>query len=176
MFTRENYTRSTFVKDLQMRFEICKQELLKKSWQVWHSPDDTEFVTSDNPVVTFLRFPTPQDEIWHPGYGLGTKNVVIAFPLAPTACLVMTDIPFRDSRAAVNAATIPRTNEMLIRSCDRFVYSRTESLEIAEMMDQFRASSIPGQTAFLGRTVDEVLVENHLRRTIGIPKREGDAI
>jgi hypothetical protein len=170
MFADENHTRSTFVKDLRMHIEICKQEMLKKSWQVWHAPEDTEFVTSDNPVVTFLRFFTQHEQIWHPGYGFGTKNVVIAVPLAPTACLVMTDVPFRDSRARVDADTVRRMNEMLIRSCDRFVYSRTESLKIAEMVDHFGGTSIPGETAFLGRPIDQTLVENHLRRTMGIPK------
>lgn len=56
IFTDINYTRSTFVKDLWMHIDICKQEMLKKSWQVWHAPQEVEFVTSDNPVVTFLRF------------------------------------------------------------------------------------------------------------------------
>jgi hypothetical protein len=172
LFTDENYTRSTFVQDLQMHIEMGKEEMLKKSWQVWHAPDGTEFVTSDNPVVTFLRFFTQREEIWHPGYGFGTKNVMVAFPLAPNACLVMTDIPFRDARAKVEADTVRRMNEMLIRSCDRFVYSRTPSTWVAEFVEHCGATSIPGENAFIGRPVDETLVENHLRQTIGIPKRQ----
>jgi hypothetical protein len=172
LFTDENYTRSTFVQDLWMHIEIGKQEMLKKSWQVWHAPEGTEFVTSDNPVVTFLRFFTDYEELWHPGYGFGTKNVIVAFPLAPTACLVMTDTPFGDSRARVNGDTVRRTNEMLICCCDRFVYSRAPSPSVAEFMDQFGATSIPGENAFIGRSVDEALVENHLRQTMGIPKKQ----
>ena len=175
MFTDANYTRSTFVKDLSMHIDICKQEMMKKSWQVWHAPQETEFVTSDNPVVTFLRFFTQHEEIWHPGYGFGTKNVVIAFPLAPTACLVMTDTPFQDPRARVNADTVQRVNEMLIRSCDRFVYSLTLSPKITETVDRFGATSIPGENAFLGRPIDQTLVENHLRKTMGIPRRKREA-
>lgn len=175
MFTDENYTRSTFVSDLAMHIDICKQEMMKKSWQVWHAPQDIEFVTSDNPVVTFRRFFTQHEEIWHPGYGFGTKNVVIAFPLAPTACLVMTDTPFRVPRAGVNADTVRRLNEMLIRSCDRFVYSLTPSPRIAEMVDHFGGTSIPGENAFLGRAIDQPLVENHLRKTMGISKRQREA-
>ena len=175
-FTEQNYTRSTFVQDLSMHIDICKQEMLKKSWQVWHAPQDIEFVTSDNPVVTFLRFFTPQGEFWSPGYGFGTKNVMVAFPLSPTACLVMTDAPFRDSRARVDADTVRRVNEILIQSCDRFVYSLTLSPKIAEAVDYFGGTSIPGKNAFLtGRVVDETLLENYLRSTMGIPKRQREA-
>lgn len=171
-FMDANYTRSTFVKDLWMHVGICKQELLKKFWQVWHAPQDSEFVTSDNPVVTFLRFFTQHEEIWNPGYGFGTKNVWIAFPLAPTACLVMTDTPFAVSRTSVDADVVRRVNEMLIRSCDRFVYSLTPSSKIAEMVDHFGGTSIPGENAFLGRQIDATLVEDHLRGVMGIPKRQ----
>ncbi len=178
MFTNASHTRSTFVKILGMHIEICRREMMKKSWQVWHAPEGCEFVTSDCPIVTFVRFPTQHEEIWHPGYGFGTKNVVIAFPLAPTACLVMTDTPFRDSRAKVDADTVGRVNQMVISSCDRFVYSLTPSQKIAEMVDHFGATSIPGVNAFIGRPIDETLIEDHLRKSMGIPKRErknGDA-
>jgi hypothetical protein len=175
MFTDANYTRSTFVKDLWMHIDICKREMMKKSWQVWHAPQDVEFVTSDNPVVTFLRFFTQQDEIWHPGYGFGTKNVFIAFPLAPRACLIMTDTPFRDSRASVSAEHVRRVNEMLIRSCDRFVYSLTPSADIEVAVNHLGGTSVPGENAFLGRPIDQTLVEDHLRKTMGIPKRQRDA-
>jgi len=171
MFTDANYVRSTFVKDLWMHIDICKREMMKKSWQVWHAPQDSEFVTSDNPVVTFRRFLTQYEEIWHPGYGFGAENVVIAFPLAPTACLVMTDALFRTSRARVNADTVRRVNEILIRSCDRFVYSLTLSPKITETVDHVGGTSIPGENAFIGRPIDQTLVENHLRKTMGIPKR-----
>jgi Protein of unknown function (DUF4238) len=175
MFTDAKHTRSTFVKDLWMHIDICKQELLKKSWQVWHAPENTEFVTSDNPVVTFRRFFTESGEFWNPGYGFGTKNVLIAFPLAPPACLVMTDTPFRGSRARVNADIVQRVNEMLIRSCDRFVYSLTPSVKIAETVDHFGGTSIPGLNAFIGRVVDQTLVEEHLRKAMGIPRRQREA-
>jgi hypothetical protein len=175
MFTDAKHTRSTFVKDLWMHIDICKKEMLKKSWQVWHAPENIEFVTSDNPVVTFLRFFTEGGELWNPGYGFGTKDVMIAFPLAPTACLVMTDTPFRESRARIDANVVQRVNEMLIRSCDRFVYSLTQSSKIAEMVDHLGGTSIPGVNAFMGRVVDQTLVEEHLRKTMGIPRRQGEA-
>jgi len=66
-------------------------------------------------------------------------------------------------------------NEMLIRSCDRFVYSLTPSLKIAKMVDNFGGTSIPGVNAFIGRAIDQTIVEDHLRRTMGIPKRQREA-
>src|SRR5579862_1048839 len=47
-FADKSHTQSTFVKELFMHIEICKREMLKKSWQVWHAPERSEFVTSDN--------------------------------------------------------------------------------------------------------------------------------
>ena len=87
----------------------------------------------------------------------------------------MTDTPFQDPRARVNADTVQRVNEMLIRSCDRFVYSLTLSPKITETVDRFGATSIPGENAFLGRPIDQTLVENHLRKTMGIPRRKREA-
>jgi hypothetical protein len=55
-------------------------------WQVWEAPTGAEFVTSDNPVVTFVRL---KEDLWHPGHGTRKPGVVVALPLAPTACLTV---------------------------------------------------------------------------------------
>jgi hypothetical protein len=45
------------------------------------------------------------------------------------------------------------------------------------MVNHFGATSIPGVNAFIGsRPVDQAVVENHLRKTIGITKREPAAV
>lgn len=169
-FSDEDFTRSTAVKNLLMFVELGKQELLKKYWQVWDAPEGAEFVTADNPVVTFVRLFSAGQELWHPGYGWGYKGVVIAFPLSPTACLTMTDSP-RSERRTVDDDTVVRMNEMLICCCDRFVYARTLSARISETVGQWANTSIPGENAFMGRAVDRQVVEDHLRKTMQIERR-----
>lgn len=166
-FSNETFTKNNFVRELLMFVDVGKQEMLRKFWQVWHAPDGIEFVTSDNPVVTFVRRRAPR-EIWIPGYGFGHSGVIVGFPLAPDACLVMFDRPQSTGRRTVDAETVARMNEVLISCCDRFVYSRTRSDEASKAVDQIAASSMPGVNAFMGRKIDQNLIEDHMRKTLGI--------
>ncbi len=85
-FSQRDTIKNFFVSDLLLNVEIFKREFVSKPWQVWEAPSGAEFVTSDNPLVTFLPI-TPK--VWHPGHGFREPNVVVAFPLAPTGCLTM---------------------------------------------------------------------------------------
>jgi hypothetical protein len=123
-------------------------------------------VTSDNPLVTFIRL---TDEIWHPGHGFRNPGVVVAFPLAPSACLVM-GISGTQS-ADVDEASVDRVNEIVIRCSDRFVYSKTRSAKIEQMVNDCARTSVPGETAFVGQFPDEERIEAYLRRHMGIRPR-----
>lgn len=167
--SNETFTKNNFVRDLKMFIAIGKQEMLKKFWQVWHAPDGIEFVASDNPVVTFVRTGA-QQEIWVPGFGFGYRSVIVGFPLAPDACLVMLDRPQPTTRRRVDAETVTRMNGVVISCCDRFVYSRTRSDEISKVVNQTASTSVPGVNAFMGRKVDENLIAEYMRRMLGIQK------
>ncbi len=169
-FTEKGMTGNTFIQDLLVHAEAMKEELVPRTWQVWEAPDQTEFVTSDNPVVTFVRL---KEDLWHPGHGTRTPGVVVAFPLAPCACLTVgfaaTGQPeFR----AVDSATVKRMNEIVASCSDRFVYSKTRSDEIQEMVNTIGGWSVPGKTAFIGQMPNTEQIEEHLRKTIGVPKRQ----
>jgi len=168
-FSKKEETNNSFIQDLLFQAETLKTELVPKAWQVWEAPAGSEFVTSDNPVVTFVRL---AEDLWHPGHGYRKPNVVVAFPLAPTACLTV-GIGGPDF-LEVDAAKVTRLNEMVIRSCDRFVYSKIRSQEILQMVNDCARTSVPGENAFVGAFPDEKRIEEHLRRTMGI-RRRGDS-
>ncbi len=143
-----------------------KSFLVSKPWQVWLSPAHVEFVTSDDPLVTFLRI---TKDLWHPGHGFRVPNVVAAFPLAPSACLTMGIAGTAFQK--VDQATVTRVNEIVVRCSDRFIYSKTRSGEIAQIVNDAARTSEPGKTAFMGEFPDEKRIEEYLRRNMGIRQR-----
>ena len=165
-FTDKDLVRNTFVGDLLANVDIIKTEFVAKPWQVWEAPNEVEFVTSDNPLVTFLRI---TDELWHPGHGFRQENVVVAFPLSPRACLTMGIAGSEFLR--VSESAVWRINEIVIRCSDRFVYARTPNAKIAQLVEAVGTTSVPGQNAFVGTFPDEKVIEAHLRRIMGIRKR-----
>jgi hypothetical protein len=165
-FSQKDRIQSYFIADLLFNVEVMKEDFASKPWQVWEAPPGAEFVTSDNPVVTFLRV---AEDAWHPGHGIRQPGVVVAFPLAPTACLTM-GITGREFEEA-SEARVTKMNEMVIRSSDRFVYARALSSGVLEMVQELGGTSVPGKNAFIGPFPDEKRVEEHMRRTIGIKKR-----
>jgi uncharacterized protein DUF4238 len=157
---------NAFIGDLLFHAEVLKAELVPRPWQVWKSPAAIEFITSDNPVVTFVKM---REDLWHPGHGYRQPGVMVAFPLAPTACLAIG----AEGRAyqEVDSATVMRTNELVVKSCDRFVYSKSLSSSIEELVNTVSHTSIPGETAFVGKFPETQQIEDYLRRRIGIKKR-----
>jgi hypothetical protein len=166
-FSDKDNAKNSFLTSLLVNVEIMQGELVSKPWQIWGAPADAEFVTSDNPLVTYLPI-TP--ELWHPGHGFRQPNVVTAFPLAPSACLTM-GITGREFER-VTESTVMRMNDIIVRSSARFVYSKARSDSIALMMEEFGGTSVPGKNAFVGPMPDEKHVEEHMRRSMRIVKRK----
>jgi hypothetical protein len=165
-FSQKEMTGNAFIKDLLFHAEMVKAELVSKTWQVLKAPAGIEFVTSDNPVITFLKL---REDLWHPGHGFRTPGVVVAFPLAPNACLTMgwEGREFQE----VDAAAVTRINEMIVSCCDRFVYSKTFNNQVQAMVNVFAHTSVPNETAFItGRFPDTDQIQEHLRKTMGIAR------
>jgi hypothetical protein len=158
---------NSFIQDLLFHAEVLKADLVPRMWQVWEASAEAEFVTSDNPVVTFIRL---QEDLWHPGHGTRKAGVVVALPIASTTCLT---IGFADQPEfqSVDAATVGRMNDIVVRCSDRFVYSKTFSEETRKMVDEIGRTSVPGETAFVGPYPDTQRIEEHLRKSMGIQKR-----
>jgi hypothetical protein len=166
-FSQKELTGNAFIQDLMFHAETLKAELVPKPWQVLKAPADTEFVTSDNPVITFMKL---REDLWHPGHGFRKPGVVVAFPLAPTTCLTV-GVQGRDFQE-VDAATVKRMNELVVSCSDRFVYSKTKSQEIFDMVNTVGGWSVPGKTAFIGQMPGKEQIEEHLRKTMKIPRRK----
>jgi len=71
----------------------------------------------------------------------------------------------------VDEATVERMNDIVVRCSDRFVYSKTKSDKIEQMVNQVGGTSVPGKNAFIGEFPDEKRIEAYLRRQMGIPPR-----
>lgn len=167
-FSDKEMTGNAFINDLLFHAEALKAELVPRDWQVWEAPTGTEFVTSDNPVVTFVRL---KEDLWHPGHGMRRPGAVVAFPLAPAACLTIGFASNPDFEK-VDEATVTRMNDIVVRCSDRFVYSKTFDTEIRKMVDEVGRTSVPGETAFMGPYPDTKRIEEHLRKSIGIRKEK----
>jgi hypothetical protein len=162
-FTDKKLTGNSFIKDLLFHAEMLKGEVVPRPWQVLKAPAGTEFITSDNPVITFIKL---KEDLWHPGHGFRKPGVVVAFPLAPSACLTI-GIEGREYED-VDASTVMRMNDLVVRCCDRFVYSHTLSTEIEGMVKAVSRTSVPGETAFIGAFPGTEQIQQHLRKQIGI--------
>ena len=166
-FTDKKLTGNSFIKDLLFHAEMLKGEIVPRPWQVLKAPTGAEFITSDNPVITFIKL---KEDLWHPGHGFRKTGVVIAFPLAPSACLTI-GIEGREYEE-VDAATVMRMNDLVVRCCDRFVYSRALSKEIEGMVNAVSRTSVPGETAFIGAFPGTEQIQQYLRKRIGIKQAE----
>jgi hypothetical protein len=166
-FSDKEMTGNTFIQDLLFHAEAMKTELVPRMWQVWEAPVGAEFVTSDNPVVTFVRL---KEDLWHPGHGTRRPGVVIALPIAATACLTV-GFAGQPAFLPVDVFTVARLNDIVVRCSDRFIYSRTLSEETRKMVDEVGRTSVPGETAFVGAYADTQQIEEHLRTSMGIRKR-----
>ena len=156
--------RNSFISDLLDHVERGARQLLnKRPWRVLRPPDGVEFVTSDNPLVTFVPLP---HGLLHPGYGFRREDADAAFPLAPDACLLMRhawQVP-----TSLDKAMVDRLNDALICVSDRYVYSKTLSGEIREQVDQYGGSSRYGVNAFMQIGLKMPMARQFLRTHFGL--------
>jgi hypothetical protein len=137
--------KNAFLHNLHQIANTLARTLVKKSWQVWYAPEGYEFVTSDNPLISFRIFQEEQLPLAL-GEGFAKDGVIAAFPLAPTACLIIG--PAGSSRT-VDERTVAKVNEAIIRLCGRYVYSRTFSKDIQGAVDRYAGGIRYGINAFL---------------------------
>jgi hypothetical protein len=155
--------RNNFVSDLLWCAEEIKGLLLKKPWQIWRAPEGVEFITSDNPLITFMPYGNGE---MNPGHGFRKEGVVAAFPLAPCACLAMgVNGP---EYVTLDKARVVKVNETIIRLCDRYVYSKTLSEDVRKFVDDQGGSAKYGKTAFLPLGLKIPTVKEHMRRFLGL--------
>jgi hypothetical protein len=114
-----------------------------RGWRILKAPSNEQFVTSDNPVVTAM----PINGLLNPGWGFNKEGVLIFFPVRYDTCVVIGSMC--DEMRTASIEDVRSINEVLIRSCHRFVYSHSYSEPIEQTVNQYAKSAIPGKTAFV---------------------------
>jgi hypothetical protein len=137
--------RHQFVTRLQHRVNLFSDILLNKPWQIWRVPDGKQFVTSDNPVMTFL---TDDWGRYTVGHSLGKEGVVILLPISPAACIAAGIFGYADRMIA--EADVLEVNKMIISGASRFAYSRDIDPHIDTLAQEFIGSVQYGVNAFRG--------------------------
>jgi len=164
-FEKPETIKNIFVRDVKNNADLIKETLINRPWQVWEAPEGTEFITSDNPLITFV--PLPNGE-FHPGHGFAKPETIVAFPLAPTACLVM-GVPGPE-RVTKDVQSVNKINETVIRLCDRYVYSKTRLENIKKEVDEFAGTARYGKSAFVRVGEERPSVKDFFRRNLRLPE------
>jgi Protein of unknown function (DUF4238) len=129
---------------------------------IWHPPDDIEFVTSDNPLVTFIPL---LHGPFAPGYGFKVPGVVAAFPLSSNACLMM-DLEAR-AQSRVDVETVRKLSGVIVQLCDRYVYSKTYSGKLQCVVAEQAGTARYGGTAFTQAGLKMPSVKEFMRERLG---------
>jgi len=162
-----------FVEDLLLQTEYLAQVLLEKPWQIWRAPEGFEFITSDNPVISFVLVGNGQLSL---GYGFRRPDVTVAFPVSPNATLAMGSKG--PEFVTLNETQVKRLNEAMIRLCDRFVYSKMNSDAVRELVDAHGGTARYGENAFLLAGAKQPSVRDFLEHQLGLviePEKERSA-
>jgi hypothetical protein len=163
-------SKNAFLRDFLSHADIIKELLLQKPWRPWKAQPQAEFITSDNPVISFV--PVGNGEL-SPGYGFRYPGVVVAFPLAPSTCLAMGDL--RPELYRLDISGIAKINEIIVRSCDKYVYSKTYSDRIKEMVNEFGGTATYGVTTHLPLGLKLPKVKEFIRRSLGLDGISADS-
>lgn len=135
--------RNAYVQRLKWRVDLFSNILLNKHWQIWTSPNDCEFVTCDSPVMTFRLDNFGR---YFVGDGFGKESSIIILPLSPVACLVA-GVEGPESRH-IPKSDVYEINKIIISSSARFVYSKTQDLEVDRLVQNIAGSIRYGINAF----------------------------
>jgi hypothetical protein len=137
--------KNSFLSSLIQNTESIASLLLKKEpWRILRPPLGLQFVTTDNPLITFVPL---GNGLLHPGYGFGKEIADAAFPLAPDACLLMGKA--WNVARTLEGEMLAHLNEAFISICDKYVYSKTMSDEVNEMVQKYAGTCRYGESAFM---------------------------
>lgn len=157
-----------FVQGLLRLAEAIFTDLRSKPWQVWEAPERSQFITTDNPVVTLKA------DTWgafSPGWGFRTPGATAAFPLSPRCCLLIGDgIPVgsRYWRKAT-LRDVSGVNQSLAMCMDRWAYAADHSSEIEDLVNRVGGSVRYGVNAFVPAWMSNAPkdIKDRIRNAIG---------
>lgn len=138
------YVRNSFIQGLLHLASGVYEELSSRSWQIWEAPERSQFVTTDNPIITL------KVDMWgqvFPGWGLRSEGLKVAFPISPAHCL-MIGVDGRYWRR-VTAHDVNLINKVLVSCMDRWTYSASYSDDIRLLVDLMGGTVRYGEQAFV---------------------------
>lgn len=112
--------------------KMVAKVLLEMNWQTIYSEDQDHFLTSDDPVISFVVDASEKLQL---RAGVGTPGVDVWFPLSHTICLRMN----KDCEAGLGrwlSAGIRMINKLLIICAHRFVYACERSDHLKRLMNK----------------------------------------
>jgi Protein of unknown function (DUF4238) len=105
--------------------------LYDKHWHIIESSTSRVFLTSDHPVL-FL----PPTEEYPRFLGLGPVDAIVALPLSPRRCLMMSNRPGRANLIKVSRDAVDGVNHYVISHAHKQVFSNLQSKEFQAAFDQ----------------------------------------
>jgi len=122
--------RNMFLLNLLRLADNISEDLTAKPWQIWDATSPSEFITTDNPVVTVQPVGRAAFSI---GSGFANKGVVAMFPIHPTCCLIIGNRS--EDRRRVTAQTVQDVNKTLVMCMERWAYARSSSADTQWLVD-----------------------------------------
>jgi Protein of unknown function (DUF4238) len=169
--TSADGVRNYFVEQVLGYAELIKNLLLAKRIRIWRAPQGSQFVTSDNPLVSFIVMSNGR---FAPGFGFNHKDTVGAFPIAPDACLLLGgDDP--SERFYVDAKAVDEINWAIIGSADKYVYAKTEDPDIQKLSQEIIGTYRYGETSFIpGRPLPHIkdMMPHLLKLQVGSSRKQ----
>jgi hypothetical protein len=145
----EEQGKNNFLDELLNNANMTADALTDKQMRIWKAPKGTQFVTSDNPLVTFVVVPNGE---FAPGFGFRQKETIAFFPISPSNC-VSFGSEGRDPRDhfELSAEAMQKLNWAMIASSHHFVYANTKDAAIQELGDELIGTYIFGENSFIPR-------------------------
>lgn len=143
--------------------QVAEMLLRKQPWRILRPPAHTEFVTTDNPLITFVPLASG---LLHPGYGFRKPIAAAAFPLARDACLLMGDV--WQVPSTLYLQDLENLTQAFVSVSDRYVYSRTKLEGVDEVVQKYGGSARYGENAFVPLGLEIPSAREFLRAHFGL--------
>lgn len=156
--------KNSFLSDLIRSTKLIATLLIQKNpWRIIRPPEGREFLTSDNPLVSFIHLP---NGMLHPGHGFRKPEVLAGFPLAPDAYLLMGD--GWNTCQTLEDDDLQNLNTATVSISDRYIYTKTFSEQVQILVDECGGRFRYGISAFLPMGVKLPDASRVLRNHFGI--------
>jgi hypothetical protein len=136
--------RNMFLVSLLRLAERIAADLAAKPWQIWDAPVTSEFITTDNPVVTVQPDGKGAFSI---GSGFANPGVITIFPINSTCCLVIGNHGLH--RRHVTAQAVQDVNKTLVMCMERWAYAKSLSEDTRWLVDHAGGTLKYSESAFI---------------------------